>query len=257
MFVSFDVTRQLPTFRFDENTTDDVKRLLYVTNERFKNFLDDNEEPEWLPPFDVINSIVRVNTQKRETAFLRAVDEAEGAYPPQTTINSIMNYGGAIPGVDDRYLDADYPSHEVFAYNRLGKRSMLNRKFGKRCIEAMRYAYPASIEKGQFESLRARVHRIVDTADEPLAVVSTKETIDHREYNGRTSLLVSRVTGVARLDHDAFDVTTRQAIETLADHKCGTDRLMGAKALLTDFIRSCDDTDAIVPVIQTMYQTQR
>jgi len=253
--VSFTEIRRLPTFRFDENKPDDVHQLPKVTVKRFEAFLNESGS-EWLPPLDVIYSIVRVNSGKREKAFLRAIEEAGDHFPPQTTINSIMNYGGPIPGVRDRYLDADYPSHEVFAYNRLGKRSMLNRKFGEKCIEAMQYAYPESTETGQFENLRARVHRVVETDDERLAVVSTKETIDNRQYNGRTSLLVSRVTGVARLDHEAMSPEVVNAIENLAEDT-EVEQIIGAKALLADFIESSDGSSAVLPVIQTIYQTQR
>lgn len=253
--MSFNAIRKLPTFRFDENRPEDVHRLPKVTAERFEAFLA-QDEAEWLPPVDIINSIIRVNSRKREKAFLKAIDEASNEFPPQTTINSIMNYGGPIPGVSDRYLDADYPSHEVFAYIRLGKRSMLNRKFGEKCIEALQYAYPGSIEVGHFEGLRARVHRVEDTDKGRLAVVSTKETIDNRQFNGRTSLLISRVTGVARLDHADMTPDVTAAIESLAED-VEVEQLIGAKALLADYIESNDDSDTVVPVIQTIYQTQR
>lgn len=238
-----------------------VAHLREVTYQRYEDFLDGIDEDTamhmWLPPYDVISSIVRVNSQKRQKAFRRTVEAAQGNLPPETIISSIMNYGAPIPGVADYYLDADYPSHEVFAYNRLGKLSMLNRRFGKRCIEAMQHAYPESVQVGAFENLRARVHRILDTSGEKLAVISTKEAVDRRTHNDRTSLLVSRVTGVARLDHAVMDSGVKRAIETLAEHACSTDRLIGAKALLTDFVREYDDSEAVLPVIQTMYQTQR
>lgn len=256
--MSFDISRKLPTFRFDKNTAEDVEYLRKITSDRYETFLRDLSETDsdvWISPREVIASIVRVNSQKRQKAFLQVLN-GENELPPETVINSIMNYGASIPGVVDEYLEDDYPSHEVFAYNRLGKTSMLNRKFGEKCIEAMRYAYPESDELGQFENLRARVHRVVDTAEGRLAVVSTKETIDRRSYKDRTSMLISRVTGVARMDHESISPAIEGAIETLADYQCDVERLMGAKALLTDFIRENDDSDAVLPVIQTMYQTQ-
>ncbi len=258
--MSFNQSRKLPTFRFDEHRIDDVEKLPSVTSRRYDDFLANPanlDSSVWLPPIDTIHSIVDVNTQKRQKAFLRAVAESDDKFPPQTIIASIMNYGSSIPGVVDRYLDEDYPSHEVFAYNRLGKHSMLNRKFGKECVTAMGHAYPESTELGQFENLRARVHRIIETENERLAVVSTKETVDRRQYNGRTSLLVSRVTGVARMDHAAMSPCVEQAIETLAEHHDDHTRMLGAKALLKDYVHEHDGDGAIVPVIQTMYQMQR
>lgn len=256
--MSFDQSRKLPTFRFDEHTVRDMDLLAKATAKRYEEFLEDAaDEQVWIPPLNVISSIINVNSQKRRKAFEQTAATADGKFPPQTTIASIMNYGGPLPGVPDRYFEDDYPSHEVFAYNRLGRASMLNRKFGEKCIQALDYAYPDSRPLGQFEDFRARVHRIIDAGDEPLVVVSTKETIDRREHNNRTGLLVSRVTGVARMNHEAMKPDVAQAVESLADRHCDVRDLVGAKAVLAEYIQEQDGTGAVVPVIQTMYQTQR
>lgn len=226
-----------------------------------------------MPPEGVVLPIVAMNVAKRSAAIREAVaDIAAGKIvaPPTSLIPTFMTSGHSIAGLEDGYMTDNHPSQELFAYNRLGKRSWLNAKFAKHCLRAVGFAHPNGVTMPATESVRAKAHsplaglRHADSNGlDDWAVVSTKSPIASIYENGRKAELISRVTGAVELTSPELGLDETEAIAWLAKHESlpdtNIDFTLGQKAILGDAIERLDGSDKnpFYPVVQTVYLTQR
>lgn len=268
--------RLLPTYRWsqkDQRVSGTEKDLGRLTSLRLINFLHEFGEDETLPPEGVILPIVGMNVHKRTAAVQRAQElivAGEVSAPPPSLIPTFMASGHEIAGIEDGYMTHDHPSQELFAYNRLGKKSWLNRQFGEHCLRAIGFAHPHGDVQAATSPTRAKAHSpmigLTDVDSNGLdewAVISTKTPIATIHENGRQASLVSRVTGAVDLtsselaDQELHAITWLSQHEMLPEH--ASDVALGNKALLLDAIERHDGSskNPFYPVIQTIYVTQQ
>jgi len=257
--------RMLPTIRGDVDMSGQVTdQLLEGTLARYEEVYEIcDASPISL---EEASQVVRVNVAKRNKAFQRTMAEVAANphmnKPPDTYLPTIMNVGAPIPGIEDRYLDDDYPSREVFAFNRLGK-SFTNERFARHCLLALDIAYPESDSVEVSGGLRVKAHRLLPNSS--LAVVSSKQVIGARRRGERETSLISRTTGVIDLDTAAITHDERFAILKLIDYENTYVHDGGflpkaeaslCKAALRGLILDGTREDSVNPVIQTVYQAQ-
>jgi hypothetical protein len=215
-----------------------------------------------------------MNVAKRSAAMHQAeAGIAGGAIvaPPTSLIPTFMVSGHRIPGLEDGYMTYDHPSQELFAYNRLGKRSWLNARFAQHCLRAVGFAHPSgTVEASSAGSLRVKAHSSMprlEGADsnglDAWAVVSTKSPIATIRENGRQASLISRVTGAVDLTSPELTWGETDAITWLADHEAlpesDVEFALGQKAVLRDALERLDESEKnpFYPVVQTIYLTQQ
>jgi len=267
----------LPTYRWDEDDklSDSETELRTHTSRLLNDFrshavkagIDD------LPPSDIIDAIATMNVAKRSSATRRAEHLiADGVIqrPPASLIPTFMQSGHEIIGLEDRYMTNDHPSQELFAYNRLAKRSWLNRRFGEHCLRAIRFAHPHGIVRASDTPTRVKAHSTAHVgmqtaqakSQEEWVIVSSKSPIATIEEKGRQASLISRVTGAVDLTSPALKPDVIDAISDLARHEIVPEHaattVIGQKAVLLDAIVNHDEREdnPFYPVIQTVYLTQ-
>ena len=273
--------RLLPTYRWDDWDGRDPAphqlsnledKLRASTANVLRDFVHESglAGKQVLPPASVISPIIAMNIAKRTSATRRAedlVEKGEITIPPASLIPTFMNSGHEIPGVEDRYMWNDHPSQELFAYNRLGKKSWLNRRFGEHCLKAISFAHPHGEVRASEAETRVKAHASTvdtDTASEGWIIVSSKTPIASIDENGRRASLISRVTGAVDITSPWLYSDETEAILELSQH----DRLpddtpisvtMAQKALLLNALNRHDgnQNSAFHPVIQTVYLTQQ
>lgn len=274
--------RLLPTYRWDDWDTrksdphqlsDLDGKLLVCTAEVLKDFMADMERDgtEVLPPQSVIFPILEMNVSKRSSATRKAehlIEKGEITIPPSSMIPTFMNSGHAIPGVEDHYMGSDHPSQELFAYNRLGKTSWQNQKFGAHCLKAIEFAHPNGVVTATNGPLRVKAHessRDSDKESEGWVILSSKASIATIAENGRRASLISRVTGAVDITSPLLTKSETEAITELTGYErpfgdsTDTRVVMARKALLVDALLRTDgqESSPFRPVIQTVYLTQQ
>lgn len=273
--------RLLPTYRWDEwderkgqKVSTDEPKLFASTQKRLLEFLRENaaeagSEPR--PPEDIINSIISMNVAKRSLATRRAealIEKGEVLPPPISLIPTFMASGHVVLGVEDEYMKHDHPSQEVFAYNRLGKNSWLNLRFGEHCLTAMALAHPNGVVEPSAIPTRVKAHATVSRPSEEGAVandwiiVSSKKPIATITENGRRASLISRVTGAVDTGSSLLKPHESDAIRNLSEHEVISNHVtaaaIGQKALLLHALERLEGLpdNPFYPVIQTVYLTQ-
>jgi hypothetical protein len=274
--------RLLPTYRWDDWDTRNPEphqlskledKLLASTSKVLHNFIQEAEEigDHVLPPESVISPILTMNVAKRSSATRNAevlIHKGEITTPPASLIPTFMNSGHTIPGVQDRYMLNDHPSQELFAYNRLHKKSWLNRRFGEHCLKAIGFAHPNGIVESSKHDTRVKAHAspyALDTSADGWVIVSTKSTIASVYENDRRASLISRVTGAVDITSPTIGREEADAILELAqcdkiyENAASAASVIAQKALLLEALNRNDDTEnnAFHPVIQTVYLTQQ
>lgn len=273
--------RLLPTYRWDDWDKDNSNphqlselegKLLVSTANVLHDYIQESGLAglHILPPASVISPIIAMNIAKRTSATYKAedlVEKGEISRPPTSLIPTFMNSGHEIPGVEDRYMHADHPSQELFAYNRLGKKSWLNQRFGAHCLKAIGFAHPNGHVEASDGHTRVKAHVLgpdADTASDGWVIVSSKTPIASISENGRRASLISRVTGAVDIRSPWLYQDEVTAIEELSRHDRLTDEqplsvVMAQKALLLGALNRHDGSpdSAFHPVIQTVYLTQQ
>jgi hypothetical protein len=234
----------------------------------------DKGSREALPPADIIRAIASMNVAKRSVAIRNAeamIKNGEISKPPSSLIPTFMAAGRELPGVEDSYMKEDHPSQELFAYNRLGKRSWLNRRFGEHCLTAIGFAHPSGIVEPAIAPTRVKAHRpeiisvggSVNGISDEWIVISSKNPVAQIYENERQAALISRVTGAVNVNKSThLEKKTLDAIvhlsrpESVFEHDEST--ILGQKALILAALEQFDGADdsPFYPVIQTMYLTQ-
>ena len=217
-------------------------------------------------PLDVARQVVNVNVTKRGRAHDRAVAELKNnpsLLVPVSMLPTIMNAGETLTGLEDPYLDDDYPSHEVFAFNRTGKESFRNQMFARHCMRALEIAYPGSEAVDSCKSFRVKAHRIIPGTT--MAVVSSKQTIGTHRKSDRETSLISRTAGLVDLNDSRLNDSELSAIQELIEFEnrkirdgevlSDTDAAL-FKSALQAMILDDEREGLVLPVIQTVYQTQ-
>lgn len=274
---SVSTERLLPTYRWDEKDSLSASQaeLRSKTTKLLLEFRQSapRDSRKTLPPENIIKPIVKMNVDKRTFAIHNAeemIRQGEIATPPPSLIPTFMAAGRELPGVEDRYLKDDHPSQEIFAYNRLGKRSWLNKRFGQHCLTAIGFAHPSGSVEPAAAPTRVKAHRPATIAGHRIqpdqtddwTIISSKTPIALIQEDARKAALISRVTGAVDLsklsdDHDALDAVTHLSRpESVFEHDEAT--ILGQKALLLDRLEHFDEADdsPFYPVIQTVYLTQ-
>lgn len=241
------------------------------TSSVLRNFILEKEElgRQVLPPSSVIAPIIAMNVAKRTSATRKAeqmVEKGEIEIPPASLIPTFMNSGHEIPGVEDRYMWNDHPSQELFAYNRLGKKAWLNRRFGAHCLKAISFAHPHGTVRPSDVETRVKAHATFgpDDATEGWIVVSTKTPIATISENGRHASLISRVTGAVDISNTWLYADEADAIKELSEYDADpgespTPAVLAQKAMLLSALERHEgnENSAFHPVIQTVYLTQQ
>lgn len=268
--------RLLPTYRWDDedNLSSSESELLKYTEKSLLSFRESmgDDAAVLLPPHSVVRPIVSMNIRKRTSATRRAeeaIERGEMIAPLTSLIPTFMASGHAITGVEDSYMKNDHPSQELFAYNRLGKNSWVNRRFGEHCLRAIGFAHPEGTVQASSGSTRAKAHSMGQSnvgshssIPDEWVIVSSKTPIATIEENGRVATLVSRVTGAVDLTNPHLTHQETEAIVELSGHEVvyehQTTAVLAQKALLIDALLRMDDKDdnPFHPVIQTVYLTQ-
>lgn len=269
--------RLLPTYRWDEGSklSDSETELRSYTSRLLNDFRTQAVEAGYddLPPSDIIDAIATMNVAKRSSATRRAerlIADGVIQRPPASLIPTFMQSGHEIIGLEDRYMTNDHPSQELFAYNRLAKRSWLNRRFGEHCLQAIGFAHPHGIVKASDAVTRVKAHSTVHvglssghaTGPDEWVIVSSKSPIATIEENGRQASLISRVTGAVDVTSPVLKPDVIEAITDLARHEIipehAANTVLGQKAVLLDAILAHDEREdnPFYPVIQTVYLTQ-
>lgn len=269
--------RLLPTYRWDEKDklSSSELELRRTTSSLLLDYIHQSNEEQtdvFVPPEGIIFPIVAMNVHKRSSAMRRAealIEAGEMVAPPPSLIPTFMASGREIPGVEDGYMTADHPSQELFAYNRLQKKSWLNRRFGDHCLRAIGFAHPHGEVAPATALTRVKAHAPTHVLSEKRTrgleewvVVSTKSPIATIRENGRQASLISRVTGAVDLTSPELDSDVTQAIIDLSEHDPLPDhesaKVLAQKALLLDALELYDgtETNPFYPVIQTIYLTQ-
>lgn len=269
--------RLLPTYRWDEKDklSSSELELRRTTSSLLLDFLHqskDGQTEAFIPPEDIIFPIVAMNVRKRSSAMRQAealIEAGDIVAPPSSLIPTFMASGREIPGVEDGYMRADHPSQELFAYNRLQKKSWLNRRFGEHCLKAIGFAHPHGEVVPASAPTRVKAHApaLVPSGKhtkglDEWVVVSTKSPIATIRENGRQASLISRVTGAVDLTSPELGSEVTQAIIDLSEHdplpNHESAQVLAQKALLLDALEFYDGTDVnpFYPVIQTVYLTQ-
>jgi hypothetical protein len=272
----------LPTYRWDDwdtrtgtKVSDDEDKLRASTSALLLEYLrEESESAEGLsrPPIEVITPIVNMNIDKRTAATKRAevmVEQGVISRPPVSLIPTFMASGHAIIGVEDGYMRGDHPSQELFAYNRVGKKSWLNRRFGEHCLKAISFAHPGGLVEPAVAPTRVKAHSTDPIFDQSIAdmnedwkIVSSKTPIAVIRENGRSAALISRVTGAVDLASEQLSDDERIAIHSLAEqadiHTHDATTTLGNKALLLSALERSEESqdNPFHPVIQTVYLTQ-
>ncbi|MGB3945244.1 MAG: hypothetical protein WBK76_00180 [Candidatus Saccharimonadales bacterium] len=275
--------RLLPTYRWDEwdpsknrKVSSEEPALLSSTQELLLEYLhtlaeESNSDPR--PPEDVVRPIIALNVAKRSLATRYAeqlIERGEVSAPPISLIPTFMASGHVILGVEDGYMHADHPSQEVFAYNRIGKKSWLNRRFGEHCLTAVSLAHPNGIVDRPTEPTRVKAHSSLNLpqrskGDQSLknwVIVSSKTPLATIHENGRKASLISRVTGAVDLASPELASSEARAIRDLSEHEVISEQItataLGQKALLLNALERLEgcQENAFYPVIQTVYLTQ-
>ena len=238
----------------------------------FDNFIS-NESSEGrtvVPPTEVIAPIISMNVIKRTSATRRAeqlVEKGQIEIPLSSLIPTFMNSGHEIPGIEDPYLMHDHPSQELFAYNRLGKKAWLNRRFGQHCLKAVSFAHPHGSVQPSTMPTRIKAHATgadIDHSTDSWIIASTKTPIARIDERGRQAQLISRVTGAIDMSNPLLHNEEIQAISELAQYDAErgerlTPHILAQKAVLLDALErhEGDSNSAFHPVIQTVYLTQQ
>jgi len=268
--------RLLPTYRWDDwddrtgqRPSDDKIKLRDSTARLLLDFARQTKGTR--PPESVIIPIVDMNIAKRTLAISRAeqlVEYGQITRPPVSLIPTFMASGHAILGVEDGYMLSDHPSLELFAYNRLGKKSWLNRRFGEHCLTAIGFAHPHGVVRPGDMPTRVKAHSPTPgqqdgaTGSEEWVIVSSKSPIATITENGRHASMISRVTGAVDLSSQQLSSAEKEAISQLAMHERFADlppeTVLGQKALLLDALERNDESPLtpFYPVLQTVYLTQ-
>lgn len=266
--------RLLPTLHWDKSWAESKPAMVMAMSQRILGeFLEvhGSESENDLPPVDVVLPIAAMNVGKRmimKQEAERSIKAGLLREPPTSYIPSFMGSGNFIPGLEDGYLNDDYPSLELFAYNRLGKKSWLNSRFAAHCLRAVGLAYPDGQVHASEPALRTKAHsasRLTGqktTDSEDWLIISSKSPIATVSKNGRDAMLVSRVTGAVDLSNPHLTNEESDSILELSMHEkipdCDIERSLAQKALLADAIIRNDGSgeSPFHPVIQTVYLTQ-
>ncbi len=271
--------RLLPTYRWDRKhkLSSSESELLSYTEKSLLKFRESMESDgnSLLPPQTVVRPIISMNVRKRTSATRHAeeaIARGEMIAPLTSLIPTFMASGHPIPGVEDSYMKDDHPSQELFAYNRLGKKSWVNRRFGEHCLRAIGFAHPeGTVRASSSASTRIKAHSVVQAGvasngqhfPDEWVIISSKTPIATVEENGRIATLISRVTGAVDLTNPLLAQQETEALVDLSGHEVvhehQTAAVLAQKALLVDALLRTDDTEGnpFHPVIQTVYLTQQ
>jgi hypothetical protein len=267
--------RLLPTYRWDETDylSNSEMKLRDLTSQLLIDFIEGSDDPEaFTPPKGIISPIVAMNVHKRSSAMRQAeaqIATGQIVAPPPSLIPTSMASGREIPGVEDGYMSGDHPSQELFAYNRLGKKSWQNKRFGEHCLKAIGFAHPNGTVTSSDAQTRVKAHApglgIYGTNGDGLeewVVISTKAPIATIDENERQAALISRVTGAVDLTSPLLDRHVTDAITHLSERdplpEHDSELVLGKKALLLEALEFYDGSEdnPFYPVIQTVYLTQ-
>lgn len=274
--------RLLPTYRWDDwdertgtKVSTDEDKLRASTRALLLEYLrGQNGDTDELthPPTEIIAPIVDMNIAKRSAATRQAemlIEEGIINKPPVSLIPTFMASGHPIVGVEDGYMRADHPSQELFAYNRIGKKAWLNRRFGEHCLTAIGLAHPHGAVTPSYTPTRIKAHPTTPIYDHSRSsmnddwrIISSKTPIALIHENGRRAALITRVTGAVDLTSPELSEDERAAVRNLSDdsaerqYECVT--TLGDKALLLSALDRTEGTEEnpFYPVIQTVYLTQ-
>lgn len=266
--------RLLPTYRWtkDGKPSGSEIQLGRQTSNLLLDFLHEHGDVS-MPPEGVILPIAAMNVAKRSAAMRQAesdITEGKLFAPPTSLIPTFMVSGHSIAGLEDGYMTNNHPSQELFAYNRLGKKSWLNVRFAQHCLRAVGFAHPNGITTPSVDSMRAKAHSPLaglkgaeENGLNEWAVISTKSPIACILENGRKAELISRVTGAVDLTSPELRGEETEAITWLANHESlpetNVTYALGQKAILRDAVERLDGSEKnpFHPVLQTVYLTQK